>query len=249
MVGLALMLATCEGLHGLWAPLPDKCVETIDTDRPHQTDTPHVVAAGHTQIESAVVSAQLGGTIDGTDKATHAIFFEDNYKFGIVNRIDFQILFKHADYSLDAARFLAPGPLVLRVKLNLVEEHGAMPAITLVPTMFLPMASSQPLRAGPLMFWGWELPGGFELEMNAGLLFQPAPRPPIIAVLASALTHHVAGPVSGFVDIYATGWDIQLGTGFLVPITRNIQLDAGAYLGLSGATYVATPFLGFSIRR
>ena len=37
----------CEGVHGVWAPLPDGCLSVIDTDRPTQTDTPHVVPVGH----------------------------------------------------------------------------------------------------------------------------------------------------------------------------------------------------------
>src|ERR1700733_13493373 len=54
----------CKGTHSLWSPLPDECLEVIDTDRPHQTDTPHVVPAGHTQLESAVVLLELGHAIN-----------------------------------------------------------------------------------------------------------------------------------------------------------------------------------------
>jgi len=239
----------CDGVHGLWSPLPDSCLEIIDTDRPHQTDTPHVVPAGHTQVESAIAAVQLGGTLDGADKRTHLVLLEDNYKFGLVTRVDVQLLFKHADYVFDANRFVAPGPLEARVKLNVLEGHGATPAVTIVPSVFVPMTSAQPFRAGALVFLGWTLPFGFELEVNTGLLVQTAVRPNALVVFATAITHEIFGPVSTFVDVYATGLDVQLGTGFLAPIGRDVQIDLGTYLGVNGAVFAATPFIGFSVRR
>ncbi len=239
----------CDGVYGLWSPLPDACLEIIDTDRPHQTDTPHVVPAGHAQIESGVAELEIGGTIDGTDKRTHLVLLDDAYKFGIVSHVDLQLLFKHVDYALEGSRFVSPGPLEVRVKLNFLEEHGAAPAATLVPTIFVPFSGLQPLRAGALVFLGWSLPLGFELEANLGVLAQPSTRPTVIAVFASALTHRIVGPLSGFIDAYATGLDVQLGTGFLAPIGRDIQIDFGTYIGLNGFAYAATPFIGFSIRR
>jgi len=118
-----------------------------------------------------------------------------------------------------------------------------------VPWLFLPVAPSQSLRGGPLVFWGWELPAHFELEVNAGVLFGASPRPPAAVVLASALTYTVVGDFRIFVDIYATGPDVALGTGALWAFTRDMQLDLGTYVGLGGAEPVATPFLGLSARR
>jgi hypothetical protein len=54
---------------------------------------------------------------------------------------------------------------------------------------------------------------------------------------------------AGFGDVYATGPDVQLGTGALWAFTRDMQIDLGTYLGVHGREPVATPFLGFSIRR
>lgn len=238
----------CDATYSLVFPTPDACLETIDTDRPHQTDTPHVVPAGHSQFESAVAAAQLGGTIDKSDTRTHLALFEDAYKFGIVSRVDLQLIFKHADYVPSTAHFATPGPLEVRVKLNFLRERGVIPAMTLVPTIFVPMSASQPLRGGALVFWGWSLPLGFELEMNAGVLAQDR-SPNALIVLATAITHKVIGPLSAFADVYATGFDVQLGFGALAPIGRDVQIDFGTYVGVTGATYAATPFVGFSFRR
>ena len=133
------------------------------------------------------------------------------------------------------------------MKLNIIEERGTTPAVTVVPTVWIPFAPRQVLRAGALLFWGWELPLGFELEMNAGIIAAPQHAPEL--VLASAVTHKVVGRLSAFIDIYATGFDVQLGTGVLLPIGRDVQIDAGTYIGITGAVYVASPFVGFSLRR
>ncbi|HXN31491.1 MAG TPA: transporter, partial [Polyangiaceae bacterium] len=122
-------------------------------------------------------------------------------------------------------------------------------AVTLVPWVFLPLAPSEVLRGGPYVFWGWELPAHLELEVNAGVLFGAKPKPPTAIVLASALTYTVVGELRVFIDLYATGPDIQLGTGALWAFTRDMQIDLGTYVGLHGEESVATPFLGFSIRR
>jgi Putative MetA-pathway of phenol degradation len=238
----------CKGEHGLWSPLPDACLGLIDTDRPHQTDTPHVVAAGHFQFESAPAELQLGGLLNDRsgDRSAHLVLFDDNYKVGLVSRVDVQLLFTHAAYDPSGRSLLPPGPFGVRAKFNIVEESGWIPAITLVPWVFLPVAPSEVFRAGPYVFWGWELGEHFELEMNAGVLFGAKPKPPVAEVLASALTYKTFGV---FVDIYTTGPDAALGTGMLWAFTRDMQIDLGTYVGVHGAEPVATPFIGFSIRR
>jgi hypothetical protein len=241
----------CKGVHSLWSPLPDACLETIDTDRPHQTDTPHTVPAGHSQFESALASAQLGGTMDAPpgERGAHLVFMENAYKFGVVSHVDVQLLFKHAEYVVASERFVAPGPLNVRAKFNIVEEDGWVPAITLVPTLFIPIAPAHSLRGGVIVFWGWELPLHFELEMNAGALASAGSSPKVAPVLASALTHPIVSPLRAFIDVYATGPDVALGTGLLLPLDRDVQIDAGTYMGVNGNVYAATPFVGLAVRR
>jgi Putative MetA-pathway of phenol degradation len=241
----------CAGTYRLASPLPDACLAVIDTDRPHQTDTPHVVPAGHAQFESAVAAVQIGGLLGAApgERGPHVVLFEDNYKFGVVSGVELQLLFKHAEYATDQRRLVPPGPLQVRAKLNVVEEHGFVPAVTLVPWIFVPFARSQALRGGPLVFWGWELPAHLELEVNAGALFGTKPKAAAAIVLASAMTYTVVGNLRVFIDVYGTGWDVALGTGALWAFTRDMQLDLGTYLGLSGDEPKAAPFLGFSIRR
>jgi hypothetical protein len=210
-----------------------------------------VVPAGHVQVESAVAAVQLGQVDQASSgsKVVHVLAFENNYKFGLVSDVDLQILFKHVDYVPALGSLAPPGPLAVRAKFNFVKEHGWLPAMTFVPWIFVPIAPSQVLRGGPLLFWAWELPARLELEMNAGVLFGEVPKAAVVPVLASALTCTIIDHLGVFVDIYATGGDVALGIGALWAFTRDLQLDAGTYVGLSGSEPAATPFLGFSLRK
>lgn len=242
---------SCEGTHSLVHPLPDHCLGVIDTDRPHQTDTPHVVPAGHAQFESALGQLAIGGTLGAPpgQRDAHLSLLENAYKFGLVTGVDFQLIVNHAEYVPAEGKLAPPGPLSVRAKFAIVEEKGLVPAVTLVPWVFLPVDPAAAFRGGPLVFWGWELPARFELEMNAGVLFSTKPKPLTALVLASALTWTVIGEFRIFADIYTTGYDAALGTGALWAFTRDMQIDLGAYIGLSGAEPLATPFVGFSFRR
>jgi hypothetical protein len=237
----------CRGTHSLWSPLPDECLDVIDTDRPHQTDTPHVVPAGHVQVESAVGEVQLGAPPG--DRSGHLLLLDNEYTVGLVSNVAVQLLFTHAAYDLGASKVLPPGPFDVRAKFNIVHRDGWLPDVSLVPWVFLPVAPSETLRGGPYVFWAWELPAHFELEMNAGILFGANPKPRVAPVLASALTYTVVRDFGVFVDIYTTGPDAAFGTGMLWAFARDMQLDVGTYVGVHGEEPVATPFLGFSIRR
>jgi hypothetical protein len=81
------------------------------------------------------------------------------------------------------------------------------------------------------------------------LLVGARPKPPLAVVLASALTFRPIESVGTFVDVYTTGPDTAFGTGLLWEFVRDMQLDAGTYLGIQGDQPVATPFVGFSFRR
>lgn len=243
--------AGCGGARSIRDPLPDACLEAIDTDRPHQTDTPHVVPAGHTQVESALASLALGGALRAApgDRAPRLLLLENNYKFGLVSHFDLQISTNHAEYDFGRERLAPPGPVGVRAKFNVVEQDGWLPTTTLVPWIVVPASSSQTLRGGPHVFWGWELPHHFELEVNTGVFFNARPKPPAVLVLASALTYTIVGNLRTFIDVYATGWDVVLGTGVLWAFVRDVQIDAGTYVGLTGDVTVATPFVGLSVRR
>lgn len=233
----------CPGRYGVGHPLPDRCLGLIDTDRPHQTDTPHVVPAGHAQFESAIASVAV---VRAPELTATVPLFENAYKVGLASGVDAQLIFKHAEVGPHG--WLAPGPLNARVKLNFIAERGAIPAVTFVPWLMVPFAPDEALRVGPHFFWGWELPR-VDIEMNAGVFFGAPPARRVSARLATAVTVTLVDRLRAFVDVQAIGPDVGLGTGLLYPIGRDMQIDLGSYVRLHGDLPIATPFVGYSLRR
>ncbi|MFO0677259.1 MAG: hypothetical protein U0169_12055 [Polyangiaceae bacterium] len=240
----------CEGIHSLANPLPDSCLGPIDTDRPHQTDTPHVVPAGHTQYEIALGMVDLGGVVSGPSagSAPRFVFFENMYKFGLVSNVDFQVIVTHAAYDTKVRRLEPQGPVTLRTKINVLREDGFVPALTFVPHLAIPMSPADGVLGGTSIFLCWDLPLGFEVEANVGA-FVEAGKPGVSPLLASAITRQVVGPLSAYFEGVVFGQERALGSGLLLRVGRDVQLDAGSYVGLAGDRARATPFLGLSFRR
>ncbi len=246
--------ARCGGIHSLFDPLPDECLGPIDTDRPHQTDTPHVVPAGHAQFEFGLAMIELGGPVSrapgtpGPSTKPRLVFFENMYKFGVLSNVDLQLIVAHAAYDTAKRAFDPAGPITLRAKLNVLEEDGIIPALTFVPAFSIPMSPGDVASGGTSLFVGWELPLSFDLEVNVGALVT-AGRTGVSPLLATALTHPVVGPLRAFVEGVVIGQDGSLGTGLLLNLGRDWQIDGGSYIGLAGDRAVATPYLGLSFRR
>jgi hypothetical protein len=240
----------CAGPWSLARPVPDICLEPIETDRPHLTETPHPVPAGHVQLESGIVAVELRGHRD-----RRVLLFDQMYKLGVADGADVELLVVHAEAT---RRGLAPNPtpLLARAKFALWREDGMIPSLTLVPIAAAPLRAVHGWTAGLLAFLAWELPARLELELNAGALgsFRGA-RAGTELEAALALTRNITGPLSAYVEIYgrsalAGGPSMVLGgAGLTLLVHRDIQLDTGTFLGVAGDVAPATPFVGISIRR
>jgi hypothetical protein len=236
----------CLGLFSIVRPLPDRCLEPIDTDRPHLTESPHVVAPGHVQVESGVVGFSLR-----TNRRARLALFENLYKVGIVNRLDLELLVVHVDAEARSFALVRPTPLVGRAKIAL-HQTATMEA-TLVPIVVVPLDEGDVFELGTQVFFGWALPRGLDLEVNAGLqipLEQPADP---TFIVGSALTTNVIGPLRAFGELYGIHSvvarpQLTLGAGLVLAVSRDVQLDTGLFVGLVGDTRPIVPFLGASFR-
>jgi hypothetical protein len=241
------------------SPVPDRCLEEIDTDRPHKTDSPHTVPAGHAQLELGIVEYEVERLSGPSD---NALTIGNNiYKLGLADRLgpihhwDVQVLHALGSYGVRSRRFQASPDLMLRSKINLIE--GPL-NVTVVPAVILPAMQGGQTEAGGFVFFGGELPLDLDFELNLGALSErdPDTKKRHAALYATtAVTRKVAGPLSVFAELYgdttsqnATAWNSTFDTGVLVRLGRDWQLDGGAYMGVQGAVPRATPFLGLSSR-
>jgi hypothetical protein len=242
----------CEGAWSLVDPMPPGCMPPLDTDRPHLTDSPYPVPAGHFQLESGLVTTE----IDRGGRVERVLVFDQMYKVGLYRDVDLQLLYVHAGLVPGETRSNVPAPLI-RAKIMLWEDLGARPAVTLVPILSLPWREEHALEAGGHVFMGWDAGPRTSLELNAGGwgYRQGGPWRPALA-LAGASTVTLIERLRAFAELAgvqrwdAPGADFELraGTGVMWMVAPAVQLDTGAYIVLAGDVPRAAPFAGASFR-
>jgi hypothetical protein len=240
----------CAQRWSILRPAPDVCLPPIETDRPHLTETPHTVPGGHVQLESGLALFDLdGGGLRGVR------FLEQIYKVGLVSGIDLQLLTIHSQLA-DGALTAHAAPLTVRVKVALLDQEGAIPTLTVVPVVSVPLRDEQRWAAGALAYAAWQLGPRTELEVNTGLTFERAdPSWTPVVLAAAAVTQDLVGELGGFAELFglvspsARHVDLILGTGLVYRVHRDVQLDTGMWIGLAGQVAPVTPFAGISLRR
>lgn len=249
----------CEAAYSVFNPMPDSCLDDIETDRPHKTDTPHTLEPGHARVEAALMEYEIERLKGPSDNSV--ALFNNEYTLGLANKVGFvrhwdvQVLHGIGSYSMRAKRFTMNDQLMLRSKVNVADGDIY---VTLVPATMIPIRAGATAEAGGFVFLGGELPADVELEFNAGAMSETDPdagNRHAMMVATAALTRHVAGPVTMFAELYndttsrqPRSWNTTFDSGLLVLLSKNWQVDAGAYVGVQGAVPALTPFVGLANR-
>jgi len=243
----------CERSYDLFRPLPAACLAPIDTDRPHQTDTPHVVDPGHVQFESALVSFAAESL---RRNGQRTLILGDNlYKVGLFDGVDLQMFY--TTFVREGSRSSLGDTLAFRTKLQFWGTNRTLASLAFVPLVIAPVKSPATAEVGAQLFFGSELPAELDWELNVGGVTQTVDGKRYASPIAStAMTRDLVEDLAVFGEARETSsdpklrvWDTYLDTGMLYHITRDIQVDAGGYFGVTGAAPAMTLFTGFSVRQ
>lgn len=243
----------CERFYHLLRPFPSACMAPIDTDRPHQTDTPHVLDPGHVQFESAVVSLEADTLRKGGQRSL--ILGDNLYKVGLMNGIDLQMFY--TTYAREGSSGAFGDTLAFRAKFQIWGTNRTTASLALVPLVIAPLKASGSVEGGGQVFFGSELPAELDWELNLGGVSQTIDgKRRALPIASTALTRDVIEDLAVFGEARETStdanlrvWDTYLDTGMLYHITRDIQVDAGGYFGVTGNAPAMTVFTGFSVRQ
>jgi hypothetical protein len=257
--------AADKSVYSLLNPTPDALLRDMATDRPDKTESPYTVDAGRFQIETDLVAY----THDSQDGITTRAFdiLPFNLKIGLTSSTDLQ--FAYGAYSHIRASGSAitetdsgTGDLVVRVKRNLWGNDGGTTALAVMPFVKLPTNDMKGLNndveGGVIVPLAIDLGRGMGLGLMTEIDILKAEdghgyEPVFVnsATLSFELSAKLGMYVEAFVERSAeSGAEtvVTFDTGVTYAMTENLQLDAGANIGVTDAADDLNVFVGLSQR-
>jgi hypothetical protein len=255
--------AVDKSQYDLFHSAPEDALRGMDTDRPNITNTPHTIDPGHVQIETGLYDAShFHDRTHGGDIVTDTLTLGHiNARLGVTNRLEINATIdsynraKSTDnLAGQTTHFSGFGDTIIGGKLNLWGNEGGDAAWTsgfaLQPQVKLPTAQSgignnhvEWAVGAPFLI---NLIGGFHLGLETALGQERNTANSGYAVgwQNSASVDHV---VFGAVDVYLeyavhatteknTQPQQSVDIGFTYPVTDNLAIDSGVFIGTNKAT-------------
>jgi hypothetical protein len=218
--------------YNLFNPVPDDLMRDLSPDRPDETESPYTVDAGHYQWEMDFANFTYDKSGGTTTKAWDVGDF--NLKAGLLNNVDLQFMYDNylnvwtRGPSGHAATESGFGDLTTRLKVNLWGDDGGQTAFALLPYVKIPTATgglgNGAVEGGMILPFAVSLPHDFDLSMETVEFF------------------------SNFTTESHSGWVGTVDTGLEYMATKNIQLDANCFFGVTPAAPDINPFAGITVR-
>jgi hypothetical protein len=254
----------------LFNPTPNEYMREMSADRPDKTDSPFTVDAGHFQLEMdfANFTYDVPNSERGNVKSKAYQIAPMNLKVGVLNNVDFQLVLMPWQWERIEDRTARTvdrnsgfGDITPRVKVNLIGNDGGFFALGLIPFVKLP-ASQDHLGNGAVE-GGLGIPYTFDIP-NWDVGFQTTfscNRNDVgngyHAEFANSVSigHAVIGKLSYSVEFFSsvsTERNSNLigtfDTWFTYQVSKNLRLDAGVYIGVTGSADDWHPWIGMTWR-
>ena len=255
----------------LFHPTPASLLRELSTDRPDQTESPYTVDAGHFQLEMDILNYGYDRNTPARDntRLEHVSIATVNLKLGLLNNVDLQLVIDsytstraHDRSSGSVETHRGFGDIASRLKLNLWGNDGGPTAGALLPFVKLPTnqdgLGNKSFEGGIIFPFAMSLPYGFGMglmtEVDAARDLSKNGYHPEFANSVT-LSRDIIGKLAGYVEFFSrvssesgSSWIGMFDVGFTYGLAENIQLDAGANIGLTRAAEDINPFVGLSWR-
>ena len=272
MSGIAANAASPDkSQYNLLNPTPRELMREMVTDRPDKTESPYTVDAGHYQLEMDVFNYSVDhyNGIPGDQRFEALAIAPINIKAGVLNNLDVQLILQPyislRDHNV-AARVVNEergfGDLISRVKLNFWGNDSGPTAFGVMPYIKLPTntdhVGNNSVEGGVIFPFAASLPYAFaigfmtELDIKRDVLGD-GHHPEFVNTITFG--RDIVGNLAGFVEFSSSvstesgsEWVGTFDCGLTYMLTRDMQLDAGVFLGVTRSAPDINPFLGFSWR-
>lgn len=249
----------------LFNPVPDSRLREMSTDRPDKTESPYTVDAGRFQIETDLVAVTRNKS-DGVKTETIDVL-PFNFKVGLTNATDLQVVYGAYSHVRTSGAGVTDtesgaGDLVLRLKHNVWGNDGGPTALGLMPFLKLPTGTLSDLNddveGGVIVPLAIDMGSGVGLGLMTEIDILKAAdgrgyAPTFVnsATVSFEITDRLGLYAEAFVERSSeSGADtiVTLDGGFTYAVTDNLQLDAGANVGVTKAADDLNVFVGLSQR-
>lgn len=251
--------------YSLFQPTPDAQLREMSTDRPDKTESPYTVDAGRFQIETDLVAYTRDSRNGQTTRSFDVMPF--NFKMGLTHDTDLQIVygaFSHSRTSVDGVDDEEDGfgDVTLRLKHNVWGNDGGKTAFALMPFLKVPtntLASlNNDVEGGLIAPLAVDLGHGMGLGLmteidilksEGGKGYEP------VFINSATVSFELTQRLGMYVEAYVersteSGAEtiVTLDGGITYAVTADLQLDAGANVGVTKAADDLDVFAGLSRR-
>lgn len=252
---LAAMFGLAARLSAQGAGLPP-----IDTDRPDFTDATTTVPRGHFQLETGYTYHRGSGASDRAHSFPEALL-----RVGLTPDVELRIgqnyLVVHPDAPL-AESVNGLDDLYLGTKFRLADQHGFKPAVSMEAFTTVPTGSDEisahTMLPGMALMGSWQ--GSSPFSLGVELAGSRTVDNYLQAVGSASGQVAITKQVQGYVEWFTfqpvrppSGVIVSdqqyTGTGVLVLLSNNVQVDGRITFGLNDASDKYAFGVGFSIRR
>ncbi len=247
---------------------PESQLRELTTDRPDLTESPYTVDAGWWQLEMDLFSSTRDHDKSGGNdvKSTAWSFANINIKLGLTSQIDLQTVFstytqvKVTDNLTktrsNISRF---GDVLSRLKINFWGNDGGDSAFGLMPFIKWPTnqhgLGNKSVEGGLIVPYAHALPGGWDMGVMTELDFvRNDADNGYTTEWVNSITfgHDLAGKLGGYVELASVHTHaaeiVTFDCGLTYGLTKHVQFDLGANIGLTHAADDLNVFAGLSIR-
>ena len=225
--------------------------ESIQTDRPDQTETPFIVPTGMFQVETGFLYQKNDGS--STNYLAPTILM----KYGINENFELRLITDLAFDRLNNDEVFGLKPLTIGFKVKIREEKGMLPKTSFVGHLSLPNTASTPFRTD---FFAPEfrflmqhtLLDKISFSYNLGAEWVGFTAEPTF-IYTTALGYSITEKFGTFIEIF--GFAPQKNTanhfadaGFTYLISDNFMVDLSGGLGITSNAPNHFISMGFSFR-
>ena len=228
-----------------------KAQETIQTDRPDQTESPSITPRNHLQIETGLLYEK-----QNRDAASflHPTIL---WKYGLNDHVEIRLETEFLTQKDGVKSSTGLAPLTFGFKTKLVEEHKSLPNISFLGNLTTNKLGSRDFQTTYLapafrFLFDHTLSDKLSLGYNLGAEWD-GENAAATGIYSLAAGYSFTEKLSGFAEVYGfinkfTKADLRFDTGFTYLLNNNFMLDTSVGLGLSEVSPEYFLSCGFSYR-